>query len=142
MRRRDIYLRRIYDATEEFIVKLCTPEDCTLRATNPDRNNLLLECGMDQLAYLRLLWMCFSIFAVCGSFTLGILPIADWKAHNPGKTYKDVTLDNISFSHFTIAGIKGDTLYYHIGAGYTIMLTVFILMWWRESLLSGRRFRR
>jgi hypothetical protein len=127
-----MYVARVWEAISEFFGKLMMPEDCTMGSAHLGQSNILLECGLDQLAYLRLLWMCYSIFAVCATFTLWTLPIADWQGHNPGKSYKEATFDTISFSDFTISGLSGDTLYFHIAAGYTITMVVFLVMWWSK----------
>lgn len=97
--------------------------------THPE-NEHLIESGLDQVAYLRLVWMEFTIFASIAIVTFPFLVPLDWKAHHEKEAITVANLAKTSLNDLTIGGLKGKVLYYHIAAGYVVTFVVFGLIWW------------
>ena len=93
----------------------------------------LMDCGLDSVAYLRLVWMSASIFAVVSFFTFTPLVTLDWKAHHPDKIWSIDTFSQAQLDDFTIQKVTGATLFYHMAAMYVITFIVFVIMWWSMS---------
>lgn len=85
----------------------------------------LAQSGLDSVAYLRLLWLNVTCFALITVITLPMLTIVDWKAHNAGKAWGFVeSIAETSLMDFTINGVEGKTLYWHVGAAYIVTIIV------------------
>jgi len=97
-----------------------------------DEDFHLMDCGLDSVAYLRLIWMAFTIFALVSLATLPSLVPLDWREHHPEETWSMETIKNAELNDFTIQGLKGRPLLYHIIAMYGVCLIVYAVMWWSK----------
>jgi hypothetical protein len=73
-----------------------------------------------------------TCFALITFTTFPMLAIVDWKAHNKGKIWDSFLLAKISLKDFTITGITGNTLFWHIGAAYMVNFIVLALIYWSK----------
>jgi hypothetical protein len=94
------------------------------KAIMQDSEQHLVQSGLDSLAYLNLLWLNLVCFASISCTTTILLTFVDWKAHNKGKLWQHVVLAKVSLRDFTITGIEGNFLYFHVGAAYFITAIV------------------
>lgn len=92
----------------------------------------LMDCGLDSVVYLRLLWLNLSIFTFISLCTVPTLVPLDWKDHRPDKTWSIETLSQASLNDLTIQKVKGKALYFHIILLYAITFIVFFLIWWSK----------
>ena len=92
----------------------------------------MVQSGLDSLVYLRLLWLNMTSFAVISVITFPMLIIVDWRAHNKGKLWTNVKVAEIELRDFTINGIEGRALYWHVFAAYVATGVVCSLVYWSE----------
>lgn len=124
---KDGYVKRVWDAIQEFYNSMTLPEA-----------EMLLSSGLDAVAHLRLLWLSFQIFFCISALTFPTLLPLDWKAHNKDKPTDNVKIANVSLKDFTITGIKDKTLYAHIAAMYGITVIVLVLVWWSRFRIARK----
>lgn len=73
-----------------------------------------------------------TAFMIISIITFPLLTIVDWNAHNRGKLIANVKIGKIELRDFTISGIQGKALYWHVFAAYIVTLTVCGLVYWSK----------